>query len=479
MWFFNYEPNRWWWCSVSRGKKYFFFNKAEEPSAHPQKTIGKAAKPTKKQKKEQQKVAKAAMGKGVFGFAAWQKSEQARVREEESSSRSPGLAKYTNHNSNYETERYLTKQPVVDIDNVISTAQGPFEVMHSEAWGSALIPVEDPRALSVTPEDITNFKLQDNFPKIPKILWARWMKLVFYYCEQKEKAASIVAPINSPPTQFIRIPNEGAIVKVWNSPRMMYDFYRVLGDNHRVKIENPLQELGPSSYYGYCSGGVAPMAYQSSYSYEGPKELEVTALLCRKADDLSQWKIVIPRQTVSRGAVYAPIDKTIDIETGEQYPAFPPDGWLHAGSTHSHNTMSAFFSKVDDESELSVPGLHIVVGQISRYSKTYEAKASIVLRHTRKFVPILDVVDAESDPDAQFHTNALEQISEKAYGIQSWEGSEDSEFAWLREEARPESAIETKSFPLLPLIGDQTEPSPTEPSPKPFEDEGGWAWGGL
>lgn len=397
---------------MGKGKKYFFFNKPVEKTIGddtPKKcsTIKKEVKLSKKEKKLQKKLAKEHMDNRGFGFASWKRPETTAVDTfGNANSVDKPTEKYSTNKwaKNYEAERYLTKQPVVDPENVVSTVEGAFEVVHSEAWGSALIPVVDPKALPVTPEDIANFKLKDNFPKIPKTLWGRWMKLVFHYCEQKAKDQS-----SGPNPQVIKTSGDFPIVKIWNVQETKYDFFRVYNEHHAVKIENPMQELGPATYYS--------TNFQHSYNNNTTKELEVTALLLRKADDLSQWKIVIPRQSISRAAVQAQIDKTVDIETGEQYQAFPPDGWLHAGSTHSHNTMSAFFSKTDDESELSVPGVHIVVGQISRYQKTYEAKASVVLRQTRKFIAIEDVVDIESDPEANFHTNVLEQISEKALQI--------------------------------------------------------------
>jgi len=138
-------------------------------------------------------------------------------------------------------------------------------------------------------------------------------------------------------------------------------------------------------------------------------QLEVQVCLLRDEETLSKWKIVVPKQVVSGVSVKAELAKCIDIETGEKYEQFPPPGWLHAGSSHSHNTMDSFFSSTDDKSELTVPGLHIVVGNIDHKKKEYTYRASVVLQKLRKDVELDDVVEA--DPEAlEFHEDVLAYI---------------------------------------------------------------------
>jgi hypothetical protein len=149
--------------------------------------------------------------------------------------------------------------------------------------------------------------------------------------------------------------------------------------------------------------------------------LEVSVLLCRNKGDMKHWKIVVPRQSVTSAHVRAEVGPSIDIETGEEYDIFPPPGWLHAGSSHSHNTMSAFFSGTDDRSELSVPGLHIVVGAISKTNNSYQQRASIVLRRLRKHVDFENVVDAIPVEDAPFHPKVLDYISTGYTGGWGWD----------------------------------------------------------
>lgn len=139
------------------------------------------------------------------------------------------------------------------------------------------------------------------------------------------------------------------------------------------------------------------------------KQLEVQVCLLRDQATLTQWKIVVPRQVVSGVSVKAELKFNIDIITGEKYEQFPPPGWVHAGSSHSHNTMDAFYSSVDDKSELTVPGVHIVVGNIDHEKMQYSYKASIVLQKLRKEVDLDKVVDA-TPLELEFHPDVLDYI---------------------------------------------------------------------
>jgi len=147
-------------------------------------------------------------------------------------------------------------------------------------------------------------------------------------------------------------------------------------------------------------------------------ELEVTTLLCRNKQDPSKWRMLIPNQTVSGVHVQAEVKDCIDLMTGERFDYFPPIGWDHAGSSHSHNTMDAFFSSTDNKSELSVPGIHIVVGKINKKTGQYTYKASIVLRQLRKHIDFHDIVDAKADhvPDEiTFHPDVLKYVYKKSF----------------------------------------------------------------
>lgn len=141
-------------------------------------------------------------------------------------------------------------------------------------------------------------------------------------------------------------------------------------------------------------------------------DLEVSCRLLRKEDDRNQWRILIPRQDVSStGVRIDSFDEAIDIATGELVASYPPDGWVPAGSSHSHNTMPmASFSSVDDASELGCPGLHIVLSHIDVEQRTYRCTASVTANHRRFYLPdAAAVVDLE--PLRQpFHPAVLEVV---------------------------------------------------------------------
>jgi hypothetical protein len=69
--------------------------------------------------------------------------------------------------------------------------------------------------------------------------------------------------------------------------------------------------------------------------------LEVSCRLLRHQDDASRWRILVPIQDVCAASVRVDtFDSSVDIETGELVPSYPPDGWIPMGSSHSHNTMT-------------------------------------------------------------------------------------------------------------------------------------------
>lgn len=128
---------------------------------------------------------------------------------------------------------------------------------------------------------------------------------------------------------------------------------------------------------------------------------EVSVVLLRDEETQTRWRVLVPTQIVGGASVEADYTKPLcDIETGEKIEQFPPPGWLHAGSSHSHNTMPAFFSSVDDRNELPMPGVHFVLGGFRQsvdegVSWNFDVAASIVYHH-RRFERVI-----EQGPDGQ------------------------------------------------------------------------------
>jgi hypothetical protein len=141
------------------------------------------------------------------------------------------------------------------------------------------------------------------------------------------------------------------------------------------------------------------------------RQLEVGVYFLRKADDKTKWKIVVPSQKVSGVQVKATLANNIDLITGEKYTQFPPKGYKHAGTSHSHNRMKAFFSGTDNVSELGSTGLHIVVGDINHSMRRYAHISSVTVHGTRKTCKLREVVDV-TPVKSPFHPKVLDYIQE-------------------------------------------------------------------
>lgn len=128
----------------------------------------------------------------------------------------------------------------------------------------------------------------------------------------------------------------------------------------------------------------------------GTGDLEVSCRLLRNHE--GHYRICIPQQKVTGVSVRVEsFDKAVDITTGEVIEQWPPEGWRPCGSSHSHNTMDAFFSGTDDRYELGDPGLHIVVGKIDVNTGEYTLKASVTANQRRFNIDAADVVELEDD----------------------------------------------------------------------------------
>lgn len=147
--------------------------------------------------------------------------------------------------------------------------------------------------------------------------------------------------------------------------------------------------------------------------------LEVSCRLLYKEDDNSQWRILVPKQVVSGASVRVDsFDSSIDIETGEVIEEYPPVGWVPCGSSHSHNTMSAFFSGTDDKYELGDPGLHVVVGDVNLNAMTYALKASVTANKRRFTIDYNKVIDITPIENAKFHPDVLSLIKIERHNFQ-------------------------------------------------------------
>lgn len=128
----------------------------------------------------------------------------------------------------------------------------------------------------------------------------------------------------------------------------------------------------------------SPINYLNTLQQQKDETTEVQVSLLRKEDDPDVWKVVVPKQIVGAVTVDATLAESCDILTGEEYNVFPPIGWVHAGSCHSHHSMPCFWSGRDDQGELGVPGMHCTVGYLT--NEQFGICCSIVLNKKRYVV---------------------------------------------------------------------------------------------
>lgn len=142
-----------------------------------------------------------------------------------------------------------------------------------------------------------------------------------------------------------------------------------------------------------------------------PGSVEVSVRFLRSQEDPSKYLCVVPKQVVSGAAVRVDsFDECIDIESGQEFTEYPPQGWIPVGSSHSHNTMGAFFSGTDDKYELGDPGIHLVVGAIKTKERTYEIAASVVGSGRRFKLSYKELIDATPIEDVTFHPKVLAYV---------------------------------------------------------------------
>lgn len=153
--------------------------------------------------------------------------------------------------------------------------------------------------------------------------------------------------------------------------------------------------------------------------------MEVSVNFVRNEEDPRKWMALVPRQIVGATTVRMNFSHLVNLVTGEEYEGWP-DGWIPAGSSHSHNRMGAFFSPMDDQYELGEPGTHTVIGNLDERDMSYSLVTSIVQRKTRFIVESKKMIDLKPSL-APFHKRCLEYITIKDDLDYSKEGSRPTE----------------------------------------------------
>jgi len=142
-----------------------------------------------------------------------------------------------------------------------------------------------------------------------------------------------------------------------------------------------------------------------------PSQMEVSVRFLRNASNPAEYRAVVPKQKVTGATVKADnFDECVDLVTGEEFTSYPPVGWVPVGSSHSHNTMPAFFSHTDDKYELGDPGIHLTVGNIDTKTMRYEIAASVTGNNRRFKLHYDNLIDASSVEGVTFHENVIKYV---------------------------------------------------------------------
>ena len=144
--------------------------------------------------------------------------------------------------------------------------------------------------------------------------------------------------------------------------------------------------------------------------------------------DTRKVRAWVPTQAISKASVEIDYEMPImDLVTGEKVEAgIPglPDSEIKIGTSHSHNTMGAYFSGTDDRNELGQPGIHLVAGEFKSDGNkwAYAIASSLVMggkryRHVmngdREVVDMnyKDLIEYDGDEETTFDRGVLDLIS--------------------------------------------------------------------
>ena len=120
--------------------------------------------------------------------------------------------------------------------------------------------------------------------------------------------------------------------------------------------------------------------------------------------EIEDWKIEVPKQTVSGSSVNYNRDKEIS-------DTLTNDGYVCVGSIHSHCEMGAFHSGTDDSDEYQFDGLHITIGKV--ISKP-EYACRFIIKNTAYTLKFEECVETKELDNVQLK-DWMEQVNKPTY----------------------------------------------------------------
>jgi hypothetical protein len=161
-----------------------------------------------------------------------------------------------------------------------------------------------------------------------------------------------------PEAGFGALPNIQTIMPTANGPKMirrnkLFAAVTPVEDRHGVyELDNGVYPLVPKLPWWIISQTVAFFRHISDKCDEA--EVMVQVFYDPNVEPAKRWIVFVPPQEVSKGGIThtGHFDKTGDI--------------LHVADIHSHNTMGAFWSGIDDRDERRAERFYGVIGEIDK-----------------------------------------------------------------------------------------------------------------
>ena len=130
--------------------------------------------------------------------------------------------------------------------------------------------------------------------------------------------------------------------------------------------------------------------------------------------EVNKWAYCIPEQEVTAAsASYEITDKAVYVIEGEynkSVKSLEGDGWIQCGSIHSHASMDAFHSGVDDKDEFDFDGIHITIGKFNA-EKNYSCRFIFSGKEVK--MSLSDVISIHKE----IPEDILSLVSKKTYEV--------------------------------------------------------------
>ena len=120
--------------------------------------------------------------------------------------------------------------------------------------------------------------------------------------------------------------------------------------------------------------------------------------------DTSKWEVEVPKQEVTTASVKYHRDENL-------YNDLTNKGYLCVGTIHSHGSMSAFHSGVDDDDEYQFDGLHITIGKVT---SGFEYAQRIIIKNVAYKINSISEVAELPEEEISIPKKWLKQVKKQA-----------------------------------------------------------------